>query len=56
MLKPKLGQAEGPKTPPEYERLVAPHVASFDYFLEQGIKQAVRLLEPLEVGCHCLLW
>eukprot|EP00878_Enallax_costatus_P037173 GHUV01041973.1.p1 GENE.GHUV01041973.1~~GHUV01041973.1.p1 ORF type:complete len:190 (+),score=46.68 GHUV01041973.1:310-879(+) len=49
MLKPKLGQAQGPKTPQEFERLVAPHVASFDYFLEEGIQQAVRLLEPLEV-------
>jgi hypothetical protein len=43
------GQARGSKTPAEFERLVAPHVASFDYFLDEGMKCAVELLEPLEV-------
>ena len=43
------GQAKGPQTPEEFERLVSPHVASFDYFIGEGMETAVRLLEPLEV-------
>jgi hypothetical protein len=43
------GQAKGPNPPEEFERLVAPHVKSFDYFIGQGMEIAVRLLEPLEV-------
>lgn len=46
------GQAQGPKPPLEFERLVSPHVASFDYFLNEGMKEAVQLLDPLEVGHH----
>jgi hypothetical protein len=44
------GQAKGPEPPQQFERLVRPHVASFDYFLQDGMRQAVQLLEPLEVG------
>lgn len=43
------GQAKGPTTPEEFERLVAPHVKSFDYFIGEGMETAVQLLEPLEV-------
>lgn len=43
------GQAKGSNPPEEYERLVAPHVKSFDYFLGEGMQTAVRLLEPLQV-------
>jgi hypothetical protein len=42
-------QAKGPEPPQEFERLVRPHVASFDFFLQDGMRQAVQLLEPLEV-------
>jgi hypothetical protein len=45
------GQAKGPNPPEEFERLVAPHVKSFDYFIGEGMETAVRLLEPLEVRC-----
>lgn len=44
------GQAQGLYAPEEFERLVAPHVKSFDYFIGEGMETAVRLLEPLEVG------
>lgn len=52
------GQAQGPHAPEEFERLVAPHVKSFDYFIGEGMETAVRLLEPLEVRApstwqHC---
>jgi hypothetical protein len=43
------GQAKGPEPPQQFERLVRPHVASFDFFLQDGMRQAVQLLEPLEV-------
>lgn len=43
------GQAKGPNPPEEFERLVAPHVKSFDYFIGEGMETAVRLLDPLEV-------
>lgn len=43
------GQARGANPPEEFERLVAPHVKSFDYFLGEGMATAVQLLEPLEV-------
>lgn len=43
------GQAQGLHAPEEFERLVAPHVKSFDYFIGEGMETAVRLLEPLEV-------
>lgn len=45
------GQAKGANPPEEFERLVAPHVKSFDYFIGEGMETAVRLLEPLEVSC-----
>ncbi len=50
------GQAKGAHTPEEFERLVAPHVASFDYFIGEGMETAVRLLEPLEVRPHLPAW
>lgn len=43
------GQAKGPEPPQQFERLVRPHVASFDYFLQDGMRQAVQLQEPLQV-------
>lgn len=44
------GQAKGPTSPEEFERLVAPHVKSFDYFIGEGMETVVQLLEPLEVS------
>ena len=32
------------------EKLVAPHIESFDYFLGDGMQQVVRGLEPVEVS------
>uniref|UniRef100_A0A383WM53 DNA-directed RNA polymerase subunit beta n=1 Tax=Tetradesmus obliquus TaxID=3088 RepID=A0A383WM53_TETOB len=43
------GQAKGPEPPQQFERLVRPHVASFDYFSQDGMRQAVQLQEPLQV-------
>jgi hypothetical protein len=48
------GQARGANPPEEFERLVAPHVKSFDFFLGEGMDTAVALLEPLRV--RCVLW
>lgn len=43
------GQVSGPKVPEEYEKLVAPHVASYDYFLGEGMQMVVNSLPPIEV-------
>jgi hypothetical protein len=41
---------EGPKwVPAELGALVQPHVASFNYFLDQGLSLAVQHIEPVEV-------
>ena len=37
------------KCNPELERLVAPHVDSFNYFLSEGLKQTVSDLERVEL-------
>lgn len=50
------GQAKGLNTPEEFERLVAPHVKSFDYFIGEGMETACKLLEPLEVSLSRLMW
>jgi DNA-directed RNA polymerase beta subunit len=42
-------QARGPDVPEEFEELVAPHVASFDWFLSEGLQSVVEMLEPVEV-------
>ncbi|CAI5969894.1 unnamed protein product [Closterium sp. NIES-64] len=35
--------------PENLENLVAPHIDSFDYFVERGLPEAVRLIRPVEV-------
>lgn len=45
----QAGQATGPKVPQEFTDLVAPHVQSYDYFVNDGLQKVVELLEPLEV-------
>jgi hypothetical protein len=35
--------------PPELEALAAPHVQSFDYFLDKGLDAVVEGLDPVEV-------
>jgi DNA-directed RNA polymerase beta subunit len=44
-----VAQAKGLDVPEEYERLVAPHVASFDWFLNEGLQSVVDSLDPIEV-------
>ncbi|CAI5516392.1 unnamed protein product [Closterium sp. Naga37s-1] len=36
--------------PENLENLVAPHIDSFDYFVERGLPEAVRLIRPVEAG------
>lgn len=45
----KKGLATGKKVPKIFEELVEPHVASFDYFLSDGIQKVVQHIEPVEV-------
>jgi hypothetical protein len=45
-------QARGKYPPEEFEQLVAPHVASFDWFLSEGLRSVVESLEPIEVSLH----
>ena len=42
------GVPEG-AVPVALEKLVAPHIESFDYFLGDGMLQVVQGLEPVEV-------
>lgn len=42
--------ARGQGPPPEFEELVAPHVESFNWFLEEGLQSVVSSLEPIEVS------
>ena len=42
------GMLEGP-VPAALEKLVAPHIESFDFFLGDGMLQVVQGLEPVEV-------
>ncbi|KIZ05863.1 hypothetical protein MNEG_2104 [Monoraphidium neglectum] len=44
-----VAQAKGLDVPEEYERLVAPHVASFDWFLNEGLQSVVDSLDPIEI-------
>ncbi|GFR47172.1 hypothetical protein Agub_g8865 [Astrephomene gubernaculifera] len=39
---------DGP-VPEEYERLVEPHVASFNYFITEGIELLAQSMEPVEI-------
>ena len=34
----------------EYAQLVEPHVASFNYFVNQGLNRIVKHLKPVEVS------
>ena len=43
------GLVLGNDVPEEYLALVEPHVASFDYFLSEGMHLAVESIEPIEV-------
>lgn len=43
-------QAHGERVPEVLERLVAPHVASFDWFLQEGLLLVVGSLRRMEVG------
>ncbi len=36
--------------PQEFEDLVAPHVASFDYFLNEGLQTLVDSIKPVMVS------
>ncbi len=51
-LPPALSFSRGPLPPPgavaRYREVVAPHVESFDYFLEDGLRDAVACLTPAE--------
>lgn len=44
--------SRGPLPPPgavaRYREVVAPHVESFDYFLDEGLREAVACLTPAE--------
>ncbi len=50
LLKETQVNKDAQQVPEEYQRLVEPHVASFDYFLGEGIDLVVNSLEPVEVG------
>ncbi|GMH37284.1 hypothetical protein BSKO_05157 [Bryopsis sp. KO-2023] len=43
------GQVTDDRVPKTYEELVEPHVASFDYFLSEGIQKVVQLVKPVEI-------
>lgn len=51
LLKETQVNKDAQQVPEEYQRLVEPHVASFDYFLGEGIDLVVQSLEPVEVCC-----
>ena len=40
---------DGDRVPARLEALVHPHVSSFDYFLSQGMHEALAHVEPVEV-------
>lgn len=44
------GQAHGQNVPEEFEGLVRPHVASFDYFIGDGMHAVVENCDPIEVS------
>lgn len=52
MARRHVAQARGLEVPEEFETLVAPHVASFDWFLSEGLQSVVDSLEPIEVGLY----
>lgn len=41
---------QGDQVPDYYENVTQPHVASFDFFLQEGMEQVVDLLPPMEVS------
>ncbi len=43
------GQVAGAQVPETLQRLVAPHIESFDYFIGDGLQEVVRRLPPVEV-------
>eukprot|EP00798_Chlamydomonas_sp_ICE-L_P010691 gene10691-12383_t len=43
------GLVLGDEVPSEYVDLVEPHVASFDYFVSEGLTLAVDSIEPIEI-------
>ena len=49
----KLKQTQVPRdeqeVPLEYQKLVEPHVASFNYFIGEGLQNVVESLQPVEV-------
>lgn len=42
-------QPEEEQVPTFYENITQPHVASFDFFLSEGMRTVVDLLQPIEV-------
>lgn len=43
------GTVQGRDTPQELLDLVQPHIESFDYFLDEGVKRVVENVDPIEV-------
>jgi hypothetical protein len=50
MAPPGRARGDGGKVPAEFEELVKPHVASFDYFLGEGLQALVQSVKPVMVG------
>jgi DNA-directed RNA polymerase I subunit RPA2 len=42
--------ADEKEVPAEYQRLVEPHLASFDFFVTDGLELVVDLMPTFEVG------
>ena len=42
-------EGDGDAVPLALTKLVAPHIDSFDYFLNKGMLRVVEALEPIEV-------
>lgn len=47
MAPPGRARGDGGKVPAEFEELVKPHVASFDYFLGEGLQALVQSVKPV---------
>lgn len=45
----RAGRGDDGKVPAEFEELVKPHVASFDYFLGEGLQTLVLAVKPVVV-------
>jgi hypothetical protein len=55
-----LGPRPSPKDLTKLKRIAAPHLDSFNYFLREGMHEAVANLEPVEIEhnahrLHCAL-